>query len=58
MTCFHRIAPSVLSTFVMEDLDLSTTQMGLISSAYFYTYAVMQPPCGVLADRLGPRMLL
>ncbi|GIQ85556.1 major facilitator superfamily protein [Kipferlia bialata] len=58
LTGFHRAAGSVLSTFMMEDLGISATQMSMVSSSFFYIYAVMQPVAGILADRLGPRLVL
>lgn len=29
--------------------------MGILASAYFYPYALMQVPAGLLSDSLGPR---
>lgn len=29
--------------------------IGILSSAYFWTYTIMQIPCGLLTDRFGPR---
>ena len=40
------------------DFGLDATALGSLSAFYFYSYLVMQIPTGVLADRLGPRMLL
>lgn len=40
---------------IMRDFTIQAEQMGQIISAYSYTYALMQIPGGLLADRLGPR---
>lgn len=44
--------------FIAKDLHLSATAMGVVLSAFFVGYALMQIPGGVLADRLGPRLVL
>ena len=40
---------------IMRDFSIEADQMGQIISAYSYTYALMQIPGGLLADRVGPR---
>ncbi len=40
------------------DFGLSAASLGNLSAFYFYAYAAMQLPTGVLADALGPRRLL
>jgi MFS family permease len=37
------------------DLRIGTSQLGLLTSAYFLTFALAQLPLGVLLDRYGPR---
>jgi sugar phosphate permease len=39
----------------MESFGVGTTIIGILGSAYFYPYAVMQLPAGLLSDSLGPR---
>jgi MFS family permease len=36
-----------------DDWGLSKTQLGLMSTVFFITYAAMQIPAGILADRFG-----
>src|SRR5688572_13185794 len=48
---------SVAATALSKDLELSTIQMGLIFSAFGWTYAFLQIPGGLIADRFGPRVL-
>lgn len=52
---FHRMSPTVVATDLMRDLGAGATLTGLLSSAYFYPYALMQLPAGLLADSWGPR---
>ena len=40
---------------MMADLKTSGALLGLLSSAYFYPYALMQVPAGLLSDSWGPR---
>jgi sugar phosphate permease len=43
---------------IKDDLHLTFSQLGLLSSAFFWTYAVAQIPMGWVAERYGaPRVL-
>ncbi|MBA1149109.1 MFS transporter [Ectothiorhodospiraceae bacterium WFHF3C12] len=55
---FHRVAPAVITDELMRDFNLGAAGLGNLSAFYFYTYVAMQVPTGILADRLGPRVLL
>lgn len=52
---FHRLAPAVVAVDMMRDLSASGALMGLLGAAYFYPYALMQLPSGLLADSWGAR---
>lgn len=52
---FHRLCPSVLALDMQRDFAVSGTLLGLLGSAYFYPYGLMQIPVGMLADSWGPR---
>jgi len=52
---FHRLCPAVVATDMMADLHAGGTLIGFLSSAYFYPYALMQLPTGLLSDSWGPR---
>lgn len=52
---FHRLCPAVVAVDMMRDLQAGGTLAGLLASAYFYPYAAMQLPAGLLADSWGPR---
>ncbi|GAB3340187.1 MFS transporter [Larkinella ripae] len=48
---------SVAAASLSKDLELSPVQMGYIFSAFGWTYAVLQIPGGLVADRYSPRVL-
>ena len=52
---FHRLCPAVVALDLMEDLKAGGSLIGLLASAYFYPYALMQIPSGLLSDSWGPR---
>jgi MFS family permease len=53
-----RVAPSVMVEELMRDFSVGAAVLGNLSAAYFYGYAGMQVPVGVLLDRFGPRRLM
>ncbi len=52
---FHRTSTAVLADRIMEEFAVSALAVGVMSSAYFYPYAALQIPVGVLSDTKGPR---
>jgi sugar phosphate permease len=52
---FHRLCPAVVAVDMMRDLHTGGALLGLLGSAYFYPYAIMQLPAGLLSDSWGPR---
>jgi len=44
-----------LASFISEDLRLDKADLGVLGSAFFYTYALAQIPWGKSADRWGGR---
>ena len=48
---------SVAAPALSKDLELSSVELGLIFSAFGWTYAALQIPGGLIADRYGPRVL-
>lgn len=52
---FHRLCPNVVAVDMMRDLHAGGALLGLLGSAYFYPYALMQLPAGLLSDSWGPR---
>src|SRR5512137_1231279 len=53
---FDRVAPAVVAPELMKEFGLTATSLGILSSMYFYPYAAMQIPSGILSDYLGPRI--
>ena len=54
---FQRVAPAVMVDELMADFQIGAAVLGNLSAAYFYAYAAMQIPSGMLADAIGPRRL-
>jgi MFS transporter, ACS family, D-galactonate transporter len=48
---------SVAATAITDDLHLTPVQLGILFSAFGWTYAALQIPGGMLVDRFAPRML-
>jgi predicted MFS family arabinose efflux permease len=46
---------SVLAPNLVLSLGLDSAQLGLLTSAFFFTYALVQLPVGIALDRYGPR---
>src|SRR5262245_27764965 len=53
-----RVAPSVMVEELMRDFAVGAAVLGHLSAVYFYGYAGMQIPVGLLLDRFGPRRLI
>ena len=49
---------SVAMPMIAKEFDLSPAVQGLLMSSFFWTYAFMQIPGGMLADRFGPRVVI
>ncbi len=49
---FQRMSVSIVGPDLVEEVGGT---VGVLSSVYFWTYALMQIPCGVLTDRFGAR---
>ncbi len=52
---FHRLCPAVIALDIQASFGLTGTLLGVLGSAYFYAYAIMQLPTGLMADSWGPR---
>lgn len=51
----HRFSPAVISLEIMKEFNVTAVALGILSSTYFYSYAILQIPTGLLADSVGPR---
>lgn len=63
-SCFYlyefilQVAPSVMAEPMMKTFHVTAEGFGIISAFYFYAYAPMQMPAGLMFDRFGPRKLM
>jgi MFS family permease len=55
---FHRAAPGVFAKELMQAFGATGAIIGLLSATYFYAYAGLMIPAGVLLDRLGVRWVV
>ncbi len=55
LSYLYRTVNAVLSPDLARDLALSPADLGLLTSAYFITFALFQIPLGLLLDKFGPR---
>ena len=52
---FLRVTPGVLTHALMRDLNMHAMGLGWMSACFFYAYAPLQIPAGLLCDRFGPK---
>lgn len=52
------VSPSVMVDDLALAFKTSAEQLGSLAAFYYYAYALMQIPVGLLMDRYGPRILL
>ena len=55
---FIRIFPTAMVPELLEAFSITATSFGTLSASYFYAYAPMQIPVGILMDRFGAQKLL
>src|ERR1700760_3808140 len=53
-----RASLSVAMPLISKEFDVAPAMQGLILSSFFWTYALMQVPGGLLADRFKPRIVI
>lgn len=52
------MAPGVVAEYLMSSFHITGTKLGTLSAIYFFVYASMQLPSGVIADTFGTRTSL
>ncbi len=55
---YQRVAPAVMTDYLMADFHIGAAALGNLSAFYFYSYVAMQIPTGILADTWGAKKLL
>ncbi|WP_338739592.1 MFS transporter [Haloplanus salilacus] len=52
---FHRTTTAVLADPLARAFDATGAELGLLHASFFYVYAPLQLPAGLIVDRYGPR---
>ena len=55
---YHRVWPSILYDELALAYNVTETRIGVLSTMYFWPYALMQPIAGTLADIMEPGYLM
>ena len=55
LSYLFRAVNAVVGPILAADLGLGAAELGLLTSAYLFAFALFQLPLGVLLDRFGPR---
>jgi sugar phosphate permease len=55
---FHRVAPGVMAKELMQTFHATGAIVGLLSATYFYAYAGLMIPAGLLIDAYGVRRVV
>jgi predicted MFS family arabinose efflux permease len=55
LSYFYRYVNAVIAKDLVADFGLVPSDLGLLTSAYFLSFALAQLPLGVALDRFGPR---
>jgi len=58
LSYLFRTTNAVIAPVLRADLSLSDADLGLLSAAYYLSFALMQIPLGIWLDKYGPRRLL
>ena len=55
LSYLYRSINAVIYRDLVQDLSLAASSLGLVTSAYFVVFALVQLPLGLALDRFGPR---
>ncbi len=55
LSYFYRTVNAVIAPDIASDVGLHASDIGLLTSMYFLSFAAFQLPLGILLDRFGPR---
>ena len=53
-----RVSPGVMACYLMETFQVSAASLGILTSFYYYSYNILQTPCGIIVDKVGPRIII
>ncbi|MEM4529084.1 MAG: MFS transporter [Candidatus Methanomethylicaceae archaeon] len=51
----HRVGIAVIALDMMKEFSIGAELIGMMSSMYFFPYAISQIPVGIMLDRIGVR---
>ena len=57
LSYLYRVVNAVLAPDLASELGIGPSELGLLTAAYFITFAAFQLPLGMLLDRFGPRKI-
>ena len=55
---FVRVYPSIMVKELMGSFKATAGQLGTLSAFFFYAYAPMQIPVGIMMDRYGAQKVI
>jgi MFS family permease len=58
MSMFYRVSSAIIAPDLSRDLALNPEQLGLLGGVFFYAFALVQLPLGLLLDRFGAKMTM
>ena len=58
LSFLYRMLNALIAPHLVAEFDLSPSELGLTTGAFFFGFGVMQLPLGVLLDRYGPRPVI
>jgi sugar phosphate permease len=53
-----RLLPSLLMQQIMQNFSIDATAFGLLAAVYYYGYAGMQIPIGIMLDKYCPKYVI
>jgi len=57
LSYLYRVVNAVIAPDLIADMGLDASTLGLLTAAYFFTFAAFQIPLGILLDHYGPRRI-
>jgi MFS family permease len=58
LSMFFRVSNAVIAPNLIQDLGLNAETLGILGGAFFYSFALLQIPMGLMLDRIGPRIVM
>jgi sugar phosphate permease len=55
---FYRASMAVIAPDLVQELSVNTRQLGMISAAFFYAFALAQIPISIFLDKIGARRMM